>query len=222
MKRPDMIPLPRPPQYSDEEMTCRAAGFWNLMRHRRTVREFSDQPVPREVIEYVLRVAGSAPSGANCQPWHFVVVRDPAVKSRIRAAAEAVECRFYQDRANQQWLSAIAPLGTGPSKPFLETAPCLIAVFEQRYGLTAEGRRPPHYYPRESVGIATGMLITALHHSGLAVLTYTPSPMGFLNQILHRPPNERPFVVLVVGHPAENATVPALTKKPLEEIATFF
>jgi nitroreductase len=221
MKRPDMIPIERLAEYSDEETTRRASAFYELMRRRRTVRDFSDRPVPREVIEYALRVAGSAPSGANLQPWHFVAVSDPAVKRRIRAAAEEAERRFYGKQGDREWLKAVAPLGTGPDKPFLETAPWLIAVFEQRYGLAAEGRRSRHYYPRESVGIAAGMLLTAFHQAGLGVLTYTPSPMGFLSRILRRPANEKPFLVLVVGHPAEHAQVPVLARKPFEEIATF-
>lgn len=220
MDRPDIIPL-QPVQYSDEEMKARASAFRDLMRSRRTVRDFSDRPVPREVIECALRVAGSAPSGANQQPWHFVVVSDPAVRGRIRAAAEAAERRFYGRRGDPEWLKAIAPLGTDPDKPFLQIAPWLIAVFELRYGVAPDGRRIRHYYSRQSVGIAVGMLITALHQAGLAVLTYTPSPMGFLNDILQRPPNETPFVLLVVGHPAEGAQVPALTRKPLGEIVTF-
>lgn len=218
---PQMIPYDGSPGYSPEEMARRAAAFCDSVRRRRSVRDFSDRPVPREVIESCLRAAGSAPSGANCQPWHFVVVSDPAVKSRIRAAAEEAERRFYEERGGEEWLEAVAPMGTDASKPFLDTAPYLIAVFEQRYGLAADGRRIRHYYPRESVGIATGVLITALHQSGLAVLTYTPHPMGFLNDILRRPANEKPFLLLVVGYPADGARVPSLVKKPLDEIATF-
>jgi nitroreductase len=191
------------------------------MRRRRTVREFSDRPVPRSVIEACLRTAGTAPSGANQQPWHFVAVSDPAVKSHIRQAAEAEEREFYERRASQEWLDALAPLGTDAHKPFLEIAPYLIAIFAQTYGMGADGGKIKHYYVTESVGIATGLLIAALHHAGLATLTHTPSPMGFLNEILGRPANERPFLLLVVGYPAENAQVPAITKKALEEIATF-
>jgi len=221
MNRPGTSPHNSPAPLSDEEMKRRVSEFLELMRRRRTVRDFSNRPVPREVIEDALRVAGSAPSGANLQPWHFVVVSDPAIKSRIRAAAEEVERSFYGEQGDQKWLEAVVPLGTGPDKPFLETAPSLIAVFEQRYGLAADGRRIRHYYPRESVGIAVGMLIAALHSAGLAVLTYTPHPMGFLNDVLQRPANEKPFVLLVVGHPAENARVPAIARKPFEEIASF-
>jgi nitroreductase len=177
--------------------------------------------VPRSVIEACLRTAGTAPSGANQQPWHFVAVSDPAVKSHIRQAAEAEEREFYERRASQEWLDALAPLGTDAHKPFLEIAPYLIAIFAQTYGMGADGGKIKHYYVTESVGIATGLLIAALHHAGLATLTHTPSPMGFLNEILGRPANERPFLLLVVGYPAENAQVPAITKKALEEIATF-
>jgi nitroreductase len=216
-----MIPLDYQPRCSDEEMQRRAAAFRDLMVRRRTVRDFSNRPVPAQVIEDAVRAAGSAPSGANLQPWHFVVVTDPAVKARIRAAAEAVERQFYADQSKADWLKALEPLGTSASKPFLEIAPYLIAVFERRYGVAADGQRIAHYYPRESVGIAVGLLIAALHQAGVGVLTYTPSPMGFLNDILQRPANERPFVLLVVGHPAENAQVPAITRKPFNEIVTF-
>jgi nitroreductase len=177
--------------------------------------------VPQEIIEQCLWAAGSAPSGANLQPWHFVVVSDPAIKHQIRLAAEEEECEFYHSRAPREWLDALAQLGTDEHKPFLDVAPYLIAIFAQSYGLLPDGRKVKNYYVAESVGIATGMLITALHHAGLATLTHTPSPMGFLNDILHRPDNERPFLLLVVGYPAPDAHVPAITKKPLEEIATF-
>lgn len=178
-------------------------------------------PVAREVIEKCLLVAGSAPSGANLQPWHFVVVGDPAIKTRIRQAAEVEEREFYEQRAPQEWLDALAPLGTDANKPFLETAPYLIAIFSQSYGLLPDGRKVKNYYVQESVGIATGMLVTALHNAGLASLTHTPSPMGFLNEILGRPANEKPFLLLVVGHPAENAMVPDITRKSLAETTTF-
>ena len=166
-------------------------------------------------------MAGSAPSGANLQPWHFVVIGDPAVKQQIRAAAEAEEREFYGGRAPQEWLDALAPLGTDAEKPFLETAPFLIAIFAQSYGLLPDGRKVKNYYVQESVGIATGMLITAIHRAGLASLTHTPSPMGFLNTILHRPVNEKPFLLLVVGYPSDGALVPDIGKKSLDEIATF-
>jgi nitroreductase len=191
------------------------------MRRRRSVRHFSDRPVPRELIVACVRTAGTAPNGANLQPWHFVVVSDPVVKQRIRLAAEEEERAFYSGRAPQDWLDALAPLGTDAKKPFLETAPYLIAIFAQSYGLAADGSRIKHYYVTESVGIATGFLIAALHHAGLATLTHTPSPMSFLNEILGRPDNERPFLLLVAGYPAQGVTVPAITKKPLDEIATF-
>jgi len=204
-----------------EEMRLRAASFLAELRRRRTVRHFSSAPVPRDVIETCLLVAGTAPNGANRQPWHFVVVTDPARKREIRVAAEREEREFYEKRAPAEWLEALAPLGTGPEKPFLEQAPVLIAVFAQGYELRADGRKAKNYYVTESVGIATGMLITALHRCGLATLTHTPSPMGFLNELLGRPDHERPFLLLVVGHPAPDACVPALTKKPLSAIATF-
>jgi nitroreductase len=204
-----------------EEMRRRATEMCAELQRRRSVREFSDTPVPRDIIEACLRAAGTAPNGANLQPWHFVVISDPAIKQTIRLAAEEEEREFYSGRAPQEWLDALAPLGTDPNKPFLEIAPYLIAIFAQSYGLLPDGRKVKNYYVTESVGIATGMLITALHHAGLATLTHTPSPMGFLNGILRRPENERPFLLLVVGHPAPDARVPAISKKPLEEIATF-
>lgn len=204
-----------------EQMRQRAAEFYAEIRRRRTVRDFSGRPVERAIIEDALRAAGTAPNGANLQPWHFVVVQDTEVKRRIREAAEQEERAFYGGRASEEWLEALAPLGTGWQKPFLETAPYLIAVFAQAYGVKADGSREKHYYVQESVGIATGFLIAALHHAGLATLTHTPSPMGFLNAELRRPANERPFLILVTGYPASGATVPAITKKPLSEIATF-
>lgn len=199
----------------------RAAAFRETMARRRTVRQFSDRPVERDVIDNCLLVAGSAPSGANLQPWHFVVVSDPAIKKQIRDGAEKEEREFYHGRAPQEWLDALAPLGTDDRKPFLETAPYLIAIFSQSYGLLHDGRKVKNYYVQESVGIATGMLITAIHFAGLVSLTHTPSPMGFLNTILNRPANEKPYLLLVVGYPAENAVVPDIGKKPLSEIATF-
>ena len=216
-----MIPLPLQSHARPDQLPSRAAAFADLMRTRRTVRHFSPAPVDRAVIEQCLLVAGSAPSGANLQPWHFVVVSDPAIKKRIRDAAEAEEREFYAHRAPQEWLDALAPLGTDPDKPFLETAPYLIAIFSQSYGVLADGRKVKNYYVQESVGIATGMLITALHYAGLVSLTHTPSPMGFLNAILERPANEKPFLLLVVGHPAEGAVVPKISKKPLDEIASY-
>lgn len=216
-----LVPLRGYPELPDEEMARRARDFLEDIRRRRTVREFSERPVPRAVIEDCLRAAGSAPSGANMQPWHFVVVGDPEVKRRIRKAAEDEEREFYRHRAPQEWLDALAPLGTDENKPFLETAPWLIAIFAETLGRLPDGRKVKHYYVQESVGIATGLLITALHRAGLATLTHTPSPMAFLNEILERPRNERPFLLLVVGHPADDARVPDIGKKPLDEIVSF-
>ena len=221
MTQPRFVPLAGYQGYPPDEMGRRAAAFLELMRRRRTVREFSGQPVPREVIEDCLRTAGTAPSGANMQPWHFVVVSDPAVKRRIRAAAEEEERAFYGGRAPQEWLDALAPLGTDADKPFLEVAPYLIVIFAERFGRLPDGRSVKHYYVQESVGIATGLLIAALHNAGLATLTHPPSPMGFLGELLGRPENERPYLILVAGYPADNARVPDIGKKPLEEIATF-
>ena len=191
------------------------------MSRRRTVRHFSERPVPRSVIEDCLATAGSAPSGANLQPWHFAAVADPALKREIRIAAEEEEREFYQHRAPKEWLEALAPLGTDSNKPFLEVAPWLIAVFSQPYRPLPSGGRMKHYYATESVGIATGFLVAAIHHAGLATLTHTPSPMAFLNRILKRPSFEKPFVLLVVGHPAADASVPDIRRKPLEEISSF-
>jgi nitroreductase len=221
MARPTFVPLATYREYPLEEMRRRAADLLAELRRRRTVREFSPRPVPREIVEQCLLAAGTAPSGANLQPWHFVVVSDPGLKRRIREAAEAEEREFYERRAPKEWLEALAPLGTDAAKPFLETAPCLIAIFAQSYGLTPSGRKVKNYYVQESVGIATGLLIAAVHHAGLVSLTHTPSPMGFLNRILERPANERPFLLLVVGYPADDARVPVIGKKGLDEIATF-
>jgi iodotyrosine deiodinase len=208
-------------QYPPKEMRQRAADFYADIRRRRTVRDFSDQPVDPEIIQDCLLAAGTAPNGANRQPWHFVVVSDPALKRRIRLAAEEEEREFYQRRASQEWLEALTPLGTDAHKPFLEMAPYLIAIFAQSYTVLADGRKVKNYYVSESVGIASGFLIAALHHAGLATLTHTPSPMNFLNEILERPAHERPFLLLVVGHPASGAQVPEISKKALSEIATF-
>ena len=220
MEQDGFIPL-QFDEYPAAEMRQRAAAFHKAMRSRRSVRHFSERPAPMEVIEDCLRTAGTAPNGANLQPWTFVVVSDPVVKSRIREAAEAEEREFYQRRAPEEWLEALEPLATDAHKPYLETAPVLIAIFGQSYGVDAEGNRVRHYYVQESVGIATGFLIAALHMAGLATLTHTPSPMRFLNEILERPENERPFLLLVVGYPAEGAQVPDIDKKELEEIAIF-
>jgi nitroreductase len=203
-------------------MLARARDFADEMQHRRTVRDFSDRPVPRTVIEECLRAAGSAPSGANQQPWHFVAISDPEVKQRIRTAAETEEREFYGHRAPPEWLEALAALGTDANKPFLETAPWLIAVFIRRFERLPDGTKRKHYYTDESVGLATGLLLAAVHHAGLVSLTHTPSPMKFLNEILGRPKDlERPFLLLVVGYPADGAQVPDIHRKPLSEIATF-
>ena len=215
------VPLTGYQAFDPATMKTRAAEFYTQIRRRRTVRDFSDRPVPREVIEDCIRAAGTAPSGANLQPWHFVVVTSAEIKQKIRAGAEEEERAFYGGKAPQEWLDALAPLATDEHKPFLETAPCLIVIFAASYGELPDGRKVKHYYAQESVGIATGILITALHHAGLVTLTHTPSPMGFLNEILGRPARERPFLILVVGYPAAGATVPDITKKPLGEIATF-
>ncbi|MDQ6623304.1 MAG: nitroreductase family protein [Verrucomicrobiota bacterium] len=218
---PRLIPAPKIDARSDEELLQRARKFCGRMQQRRTVREFSVRPVPRAVIEECLRAAGTAPNGANLQPWHFVAVSDAAVKREIRLAAEEEEREFYEHRAPAAWLEALAPLGTDSNKPFLEIAPWLIAIFAQPVRILADGSRSPNYYATESVGIATGLLVTAIHHCGLAALTHTPSPMGFLNKILGRPSHEKPFLLLVVGHPAENAMVPDIARKALDQISTF-
>jgi iodotyrosine deiodinase len=216
-------PLPAQIEYPPAQMLARAQAFYAEVRQRRSVRDFSSRPVAREVIEACLLAAGTAPSGANQQPWHFAVVTDTARKLQIRQAAEAEEREFYAGRAPEEWLAALAPLGTDDSKPFLEEAPVLIAIFAQKYGVRADGGRLRHYYVPESVGIATGLLITALHHAGLATLTHTPSPMGFLNQICGRPTSEKPSVLLVVGHPKPDCQVPisAGVKKPLQDICSW-
>jgi iodotyrosine deiodinase len=213
-------PLSSYREYPEAEMLERSRAFAAELARRRTVRHFSDRPVPRSVIEACLEAASTAPSGAHLQPWHFVVVSDPDLKRRIREAAEQAEQEFYAT-APDEWLAALAPLGTDAHKPYLETAPYLIAVFAQRYGVTAAGERRTHYYVMESVGIATGLLIAALHHAGLASLTHTPNPMGFLSKALERPPNERPVMLVVTGYPAANAVVPRLRRKQLQEVATF-
>lgn len=205
----------------EEEMIQRSGFFLEMMRKRRTVRSFSNEPVPMQVIRDCLLVAGSAPNGANIQPWHFVVVTDPAIKHQIRTAAEAEEIEFYQKRATNEWLEALQPFAVNWEKPYLEAAPVLIAIFAERYNYEADGQLKKNYYVQESVGIATGFLITALHYCGLVSLTHTPSPMGFLNQILGRPENEKPFLLLVVGYPAEGVKVPDISKKSLGEIASF-
>jgi iodotyrosine deiodinase len=216
-----MEPLPAFREQPPAEMVERARVFRAEIARRRTVRDFESRPVPREVIEQCLLAAGTAPSGANQQPWFFSVIADPARKHRIREAAEKEEREFYGGKAPQEWLDALAPLGTDPDKPFLEEAPLLIAIFAQKYGVRPDGSRFSHYYVPESVGIATGFLITALHHAGLATLTHTPSPMGFLNEICGRPASEKPVILLVVGYPKAGCLVPVHggIKKPLAQIA---
>jgi len=211
------VPLASYRRYPESEMAARVAEFYADIKRRRTVREFSPEPVPRAVIEDAIRAAGTAPSGANQQPWFFAVAT-AAVKSRIRTLAEEEEREFYARRASEEWLEALAPLGTDAHKPFLEIAPMLIAVFQQSWGIGPNGEKIKHYYAPDSVGIATGFLIAALHHAGLATLTHTPSPMGFLNEIFGRPPNEKPFVLLVAGYPADGVKVPDISKKPLAQI----
>lgn len=215
------IPFKSIQNFSKEEMIERSHRFYNYLKERRTVREFSDRTVPIEVINNCLLTAGTAPSGANMQPWHFVVVSDSGIKKKIRIAAEEEEKEFYTHRAPKEWLEALKPLGTDEHKPFLEEAPYLIAIFSKSYELLQDGKKVKQYYSLESTGIACGMLITAIHNAGLVSLTHTPSPMNFLNEILDRPKNERPFLLLVVGYPAEDATVPDIKKKKLEEIASY-
>ena len=204
-----------------DESQARARAFYERMNLRRTTRHFSSEPVPRQLIEYAIRTAGTAPSGANQQPWRFVAVSNPDVKKRIREAAEAEEREFYEHRAPDEWLDALAQLGTDANKSFLETAPWLIAIFYERTGPEVDGHKAKRYYPHESAGIATGFLIAALHKAGLATLTHTPSPMAFLNEILERPKNEVPYLLLVVGHPADHCRVPDIQRKALSEITSF-
>lgn len=223
MKPHDTIPYTLLPAYSDEERSQRASAFLAGLKTRRTCRDFADTPVAREVIESALMTAGTAPSGANHQPWHFAVISSPEKKHALRVAAEAEEREFYAGKASQEWIDALAPLGTDEEKPYLETAPYLIVIFGQRRGGLYPGDDKQNYYVNESVGIATGFLIAALHDAGLATLTHTPNPMKFLNEICNRPPNEKPVMVLVVGHPAPDARVPvhATIKKPLEHISSW-
>jgi len=215
------IPLAQYQEYPLAEMRERVAAFYENLDRRRTVREFSDRPVPRDIIETALKAGNTAPSGANLQPWHFAVVSGADTKKKIREAAEEEEREFYAHRASAEWLAALEPLGTNSDKPFLETAPYLIVVFLQKFGMLEDGRKVKHYYPTESTGLATGILITALHQAGLVCLTHTPSPMKFLNEILGRPSSERPFLLLVTGYPADDAEVPDIERKPLAEFASF-
>ena len=208
--------------YPIEEMQERSAKFLEDIQRRRTIRDFSDKIVPEDIIVNCLKSAGTAPSGANRQPWHFSIVKNPDTKRKIREAAEEEEQKFYNERAPDEWLEALEPLGTDENKPFLEKAPYLIVIFSEAYGLDEKGNKIKNYYVPESVGIATGILITALHNAGLATLTHTPSPMNFLREILGRGENERAFLILVTGFPSENATVPNIQKKKLEDYTSFF
>lgn len=221
MTESEFVPLSGYIAYAPDVMRQRAVAFYQDIKRRRSVRHFSDRPVPEDVIADSLKAAGTAPSGANQQPWHFVAVSDPIVKHRIREAAEKEERAFYEHRAPDAWLNALSDLETHAQKPFLDQAPCLIAIFAQKYGLGTGGNKIKHYYVKESVGIATGLLIAALHHAGLVALTYTPSPMDFLNKILNRPVNEKAFMILVAGYPEAGVMVPNISKKTLKEIATF-
>jgi len=216
----DRIPLDFN-ELKPEEMTRIARDFYQNLNRRRTVRDFSDRPVDKDVIENAIRAAGTAPSGANMQPWHFVAVANPLVKKQIREAAEAEERSFYETRASEEWLEALAPLGTDDHKPFLETAPWLIVVFLSKFTYDEDGKKHKHYYTSESVGISTGMLITALHLSGLATLTHTPSPMKFLTEICGRPEHEKPYLILVAGYPESGTTVPAIDRYQLDKISTW-
>jgi len=221
MKHKKFIQLNNYKEYPVDEMLKRSRSFYEDIKRRRTVRDFSDKPVPREIIENCIKAAGTAPSGANLQPWHFVVISDPEIKKKIRIAAEEEEREFYSKRAPKEWLEVLEPLGTDENKPFLEIAPYLIAIFYKSYKVLPDGRQVKQYFAIESTGIATGILITAIHKVGLVSLTHTPSPMNFLNEILDRPKNERPFLLLVVGYPAKDAMVPDIKKKNLEEISSF-
>jgi nitroreductase len=223
MKEHDAIPLLDRMDYPHPEMIERAEAFYEEMRKRHTVREFSDRPVPREVIEYAVKAAGTAPSGANHQPWYFSIIGSAELKKELRERAEAEERTFYSGKAGEEWLDALTPLGTDDQKPYLETAPWIIAIFGQRKGGIRKGIERQNYYVPESVGIAMGFLISALHHSGVATLTHTPKPMTFLNDLCGRPASEKPYLLLVCGYPADGATVPvhAKVKKPLEEIADY-
>lgn len=222
MNEPRFLPLSTYEELPADVMEERVAAFEANLQRRRTVRQFSDRPVPRSIIEKCLLSAGTAPSGAHQQPWHFVAISSPAVKARIREAAEREEHDFYHHRAPPEWLEALRPLGTDEHKPYLEVAPWVIAIFLKRFSRLPDGRKLKHYYTDESVGIATGLLIAAVHAAGLVSLTHTPNPMRFLNEILQRPADvERPYMLLVVGYPAQDAKVPDIVRKPLADIATF-
>jgi iodotyrosine deiodinase len=221
MNKPVFIPFKNYSKYSEGEMNKRSEDFFDLVNSRRTIRNFSNKKVPRVIIENCVRAAGTAPSGANLQPWHFVIIGNSKVKKEIRIAAEKEEHEFYKNRAPEEWLNALKVLGTDEKKPFLETAPYLIAVFSKSYEINDKGVKTKNYYPLESTGIACGLLITAIHYSGLAALTHTPSPMKFLNKILKRPVNEKPFLILVVGYPADDAKVPDIKRKSFQIISNY-
>ena len=221
MGKKEFYPLLNDNEYPLREMEKRSEAFYLEMKKRRTVRQFSDRPVPRIIIENCIRAAGTAPSGANMQPWSFVVVSDPEVKRQIRQEAEKAEGEFYNKKTSLKWVEDLKPLGTNEQKPFLEIAPYLIVIFAQTHGLLPDGRKRSHYYVNESVGISTGILLSALHHTGLACLTYTPSRMGFLNHLLSRPSNERPFLIMVVGYPDKDAVTPKIERKSAKEIIEF-
>lgn len=218
----EAVPLPNRLSKTNSEMKAASINFYELMKTRHSVRDFAPTEVPREIIENCIRTAGSAPSGANHQPWHFVAIHNPEVKTEIRKAAEKEEEAFYAGGGGDEWIKALEPIGTGPSKPHLEIAPWLIIIFAQRYGEFDDGTKYKNYYVNESVGIATGFLIASLHNAGLSTLTHTPNPMKFLNSLLKRPKTEKPIMILAVGHAAKDATVPAVAKikKPLDEIST--
>ncbi|MEP5153495.1 nitroreductase family protein [Planktotalea sp.] len=218
------IALPDRIEMSEEERLETAKAHLEFMRKRHSIRDFTDTPVPREVIDHAISAAGSAPSGANHQPWHFVAISSAEVKNKIRVAAEEEEEKFYAGGASDEWIKALEPIGTDASKPHLDIAPWLIVIFAQRWGTFEDGTRYKNYYVPESVGIATGFLISALHHAGLSCLTHTPNPMKFLNELLGRPDSEKPVMILAVGHPSQDATIPSVAKmkKPLDEILTVF
>jgi len=222
MKKIDFSSLLKFDEYSSVEMETRSEEFYLEMKKRRSIRQFSDRPVSRKIIENCICTAGTAPSGANMQPWTFVVVNDPKIKKQIRQEAEKAEREFYRKKTNSKWVEDLKPLGTDENKRFLEVAPFLIVIFTQRYSFLPDGSKRNHYYVNESVGISTGLLLSALHHAGLACLTYTPSKVGFLNQILSRPSSEKPFLIMVVGYPDKDAVIPEINKKSLKEIVKFF
>ncbi len=220
MKKKKFIELKDFPKFSTEEMLTRSKEFSEYVKQRRTIREYSDKEFPIEIIEHCIEAAASAPSGANMQPWHFVIVKNEDVKKKIREGAEKEEREFYGGKAPDEWLQALEKFETDEHKPFLENAPYLIVIFEQKFHLDENGEKVKHYYVKESVGIATGMLISALHNAGIATLTHTPSPMNFLNEILDRPKNETPFLILVTGYPKEGTTIPNIEKKMLKDVCT--